>query len=72
MFLMLLAAIGSQAAPTSSSEIEMGNGNQAMDLLSFLDRGVENVSSVTYPTSKFKINTFENILGDYENELFMD
>ena len=57
-FFFLLAAIGSQAAPTSSSEIEMGNGNQAMNLLSLLDSRMENTSIVTYSMDRFEVKTF--------------
>ena len=65
-FLLLALAIGSQA---SSSEIKMGNGNQAMNLLSLLDSRMENTSFVIYSTDRFEVKTFENSLGDYENEI---
>ena len=46
-FLLLVTVIGSHAAPTHGSDIEMGNGNQAIDALSILNNGMENASFVT-------------------------
>ena len=68
-FLLLLSAIVSHAAPTHGSDIKMGNGNQAIDVLSLLNNEMENASFVTFSTERFEVNMFEHSLGDYENEL---
>ena len=74
IFLIILATKGllTNAASIPKSEIRLQPEGQQLDLLSFLNRGEENTSFVTYETSKFNIQTFEISLEYVMEDLFYD
>ena len=72
IFFIVLATKGliSRAAAIPGSEVQMGPEGQQLDLMSFLNRGEENSSFVTYQTSSFEIKSFEIVLGEVKDELY--
>ena len=72
IFFIILATKGlvSRAAAIPGSEVQIGQEGQQLDLMSFLNRGEENSSFVTYQTSSFEIKSFEIVLEEVKEELY--
>ena len=70
ILLILIAAKGFYAASIPSSDIQLNSDGHQVDFLSFLSKGEENSSFITYETTRFDIQTFEIELDEVREDLF--
>ena len=68
--LMATKGLLSEAASITNSEVQIQSEGQQLDLLSFLDKGEENSTFVTYQTARFEIQTYEIDLEEVREGLF--